>query len=148
MPNFRQRLLDFLSSDTDDDIEEPGEAEITDDGDADGDGTEGDEFTEGDGEEGDGTEGDGEEGTGDDADGGGTEEPAEVAELRAMLTEQGALIESLRNQVAELGGVPIEDEIVEEDDDTAEPDDEDVVDEFEADYAVRQARLAEITEGN
>jgi hypothetical protein len=132
MPNFRQRLLDFLSSDTDDDIEEPGEADIDADGDTDG----------------DGTEGDGEEGTGDDADGGGTEEPAEVAELRAMLTEQGALIESLRNQVAELGGVPIEDEIVEDVDDTNEVDDEDVVDEFEADYAVRQARLAEITEGN
>jgi hypothetical protein len=123
--------------------------EVEGDGDE-GDGDDGDEGDgdEGDGDEGDGDEGDeGDEGDGDEGDGegegtptGDDEDSPEVASLRAEITRQAALIETLRNQVAVLGGEVVE-AVVDHEDET------DVVEAFDTDYAVRQARVAELLKG-
>lgn len=69
------------------------------------------------------------------------DESPETAELRQQIIDQGALIETLRNQVAALGGDPIEDGVEVE---AATESDEDVVTDFDSDYAEREARLAEM----
>jgi hypothetical protein len=81
---------------------------------------------------------------GEDPEGGGVEEPAEVAELRQTIIEQAAVIETQRNRLAELG---VEDIDPDPTDDTIELDDEDVVADFDTDYALREAELAALLEG-
>lgn len=80
---------------------------------------------------------------------GSSESNEELDTLRAALTEQGALVETLRNTIAELGGVdptePIAAEIAEADD---APSEDDVVSDFDADYDRRKAALADLTKEN
>ena len=71
---------------------------------------------------------------------------AEAADLRATILEQAALIETLRNKIAELGGDP--DEADEADEEITDTDENDIVEAFDRDYDERKARLAEITERN
>lgn len=96
--------------------------------------------------EGDETEGDDIEVNGDEAEVEGTagdaEETPEVADLRQQIVDQAALIETLRNQVASLGGDPVEDGV--EIDGALTESDEDAVAAFDNDYAEREARLADM----
>lgn len=106
---------------------------------------EGDEGAEG--GEGGGTEGGSEqevEGTPGDQ-----QEPPEVAELRATIIEQAAMIEEQNNRLAAAGLEPVEAEEVEVEVEVEADDDvEDAVTAFDADYDERKAALAEITKEN
>lgn len=68
------------------------------------------------------------------------EDDAEDEDLRAVIREQAAMIETYRNRLAEAGLLDEAEEVAAGDED----EDEDVVEAFERDYAERQARLAEI----
>lgn len=72
---------------------------------------------------------------------------AELDDLRSQLTEQAATIETLRNTVAELGGVdPTEAADIEEiTADEGELSEDEVVSDFDADYDERAAILANLS---
>lgn len=76
----------------------------------------------------------------------GEQESPEVAELRATIVEQAAVIEEQNNRLAAAGLEPIEADEAEADAEVEEIADEDAVTAFDEDYAKRQALLAEIKE--
>lgn len=71
------------------------------------------------------------------------EDDAEDEDLRAVIRDQAAMIETYRNRLAEAGLLDEAEEVA-AGDEAEDVEDEDVVEAFERDYAERQARLAEI----
>lgn len=81
--------------------------------------------------------------------GGSEEGDAELADLRAKIIEQAALIETYRNKLAELGIDADEADTSEAEPEVADtPSEEETVAAFDADYAKQQAMLAALTQEN
>ncbi len=148
LDRFRAGIADLLDSLGAEDGSEVEADEVKADADADADAEldadAADQDAEGEAEE----HADGEADAEDDTTPGGTEDgDAEVADLRAKIIEQAALIETQRNALAQAGiGMDADEADTEVEDDTEEISEEDAIAAFDEDYAAQEAALAKIKE--
>lgn len=144
---WKDQIMEFLGTlgddteDADESAEIEGDASEADTGEAEADADAGEADAETEEIEHADGEADAEEGTPGTAEDG----SAEDDDLRATITEQAALIETMRNTIAALGGEdPTETAAEAETEIIEDPTEEEMVDSFDTDYAERKARLSEI----